>query len=276
MTISNGTTTTALQFTGTYTLADFHIANDGAGGTLLTDPPAAPGAVNNAPVSISNGEVLAIRNPHSGDVSFAGRTGTLWLDQPSSFTGTVSDFGAKDRNRPADDGLRFTNHGRLFTEEKRHRRHAIRIRRRPARSNRASWPIHRGKFWPCKRSPWWHHGCLRATAIGQPIAAQHASAWVRTIGRALQVTGTLAASALRCRPRHDRPFWDCVRGAKTSGHSQNSNREGCTLIAPLGHNYAVGLRYGERSPRRCSGFMRCRNRAVSRRWPIPLTIRWKV
>ena len=95
LTVTNGKTTTALQFTGTYTLADFHIANDGAGGTLLTDPPAAPGAVNNAPVSISNGEVLAIRNPHSGDVTFAGRTGTLWLDHPSSFTGTVSDFGAK-------------------------------------------------------------------------------------------------------------------------------------------------------------------------------------
>ena len=56
---------------------------------------AVPGAVNNAPVSISNGEVLAIRNPHSGDVTFTGRTGTLWLDEPSSFTGTVSDFGAK-------------------------------------------------------------------------------------------------------------------------------------------------------------------------------------
>ena len=95
LTVSNGKTSVALQFTGTYTLADFHIANDGAGGTLLTDPPAAPGAVNNAPVSISNGEVLAIRNPHSGDVTFAGRTGTLWLDHPSSFTGTVSDFGAK-------------------------------------------------------------------------------------------------------------------------------------------------------------------------------------
>ena len=96
LTISNGTTTTSLQFTGTYTLADFHISNDGAGGTWLTDPPAVPGAVNNAAVSISNGEVLAIRNPHSGDVSFAGRTGTLWLNQPSSFTGTVSDFHAKD------------------------------------------------------------------------------------------------------------------------------------------------------------------------------------
>ena len=63
LTISNGTTTTALQFTGTYTLADFHISNDGAGGTWLTDPPAVPGAVNNAPVSISNGEVLAITIP---------------------------------------------------------------------------------------------------------------------------------------------------------------------------------------------------------------------
>ena len=95
LTITNGATSVALQFTGTYTLADFHIANDGSGGILLTDPPPVPGAVNNAPVSISNGEVLAIRNPHSGDVTFAGRTGTLWLDEPSSFTGTVSDFGAK-------------------------------------------------------------------------------------------------------------------------------------------------------------------------------------
>ncbi len=96
LTIANGTTSVALQFTGTYTLADFHIANDGSGGTLLTDPPpAVPGPINNSPITVGNGEVVAVRNPNNGDVTFTGRTGTLWLDEPSSFTGTVSDFGAK-------------------------------------------------------------------------------------------------------------------------------------------------------------------------------------
>jgi hypothetical protein len=34
--------------------------------------------------------------PDAGKVTFAGPTGTLWLDKPSTFTGKVADFGAQD------------------------------------------------------------------------------------------------------------------------------------------------------------------------------------
>jgi Big-like domain-containing protein len=50
----------------------------------------------NAPASIASGTVLEINTPDSGTVSFAGSTGTLWLDQPSTFTGTVSGFNGQD------------------------------------------------------------------------------------------------------------------------------------------------------------------------------------
>ena len=92
----NRTTAVTIQFSGTYTLSDFHFANDGGGGTLLTDPE--PAVVsNNAPRSIGNGAVSIVDAPDSGNVTFTGRSGTLDLAQPSDFTGTVSDFGAKNR-----------------------------------------------------------------------------------------------------------------------------------------------------------------------------------
>jgi hypothetical protein len=37
--VSDGTNTTTLYFSGNYTLASFYFANDGQGGTLITDPP---------------------------------------------------------------------------------------------------------------------------------------------------------------------------------------------------------------------------------------------
>jgi hypothetical protein len=50
----------------------------------------------NAPASIASGTVLEINTPDSGTVTFAGSTGTLWLDQRSTFTGTVSGFSGQD------------------------------------------------------------------------------------------------------------------------------------------------------------------------------------
>jgi hypothetical protein len=40
--------------------------------------------------------MLEVKVSDSGEVTFAGPTGTLWLDHPSTFTGKVADFGAQE------------------------------------------------------------------------------------------------------------------------------------------------------------------------------------
>ena len=40
LTVTDGTHTANIQMVGSYTLANFHFAADGSGGTLVTDPPA--------------------------------------------------------------------------------------------------------------------------------------------------------------------------------------------------------------------------------------------
>jgi hypothetical protein len=50
----------------------------------------------NAPATIAANTVLKINVPDSGKVTFAGPTGTLWLDHPSTFTGKVANFGAQE------------------------------------------------------------------------------------------------------------------------------------------------------------------------------------
>jgi len=96
LTITDGTNTAKLQLEGTYTLANFNIGTDGSGGTLLTDPPVVTQQPGNAPASIASGTVLEINTPDNGMVTFAGSTGTLWLDHPATFTGTVSGFKGQD------------------------------------------------------------------------------------------------------------------------------------------------------------------------------------
>ena len=95
LTVSTGTDTMQLQLTGTYQLANFDIASDGHGGTLLTDPPVVTQNPGNAPGTIGN-DVLEINTSDAGSVVFAGTKGTLQLDQPSTFTGTVSGFGGQN------------------------------------------------------------------------------------------------------------------------------------------------------------------------------------
>ena len=96
LTVTDGTNTDQLNLTGTYTLANFDVASDGNGGTLLTDPKVVRQRPFSAAASIASGEVLEINTPDRGRVTFAGSTGTLWLDQPSTFTGTVSGFKGQD------------------------------------------------------------------------------------------------------------------------------------------------------------------------------------
>ncbi len=96
LTIKQGSTTVHLTLEGSYTLANFKVASDGNGGTLITDPTVITQAAGNAPATIGNNTVLEIDTPDKGSVTFAGTSGTLWLDQPSTFTGKVSGFGAQN------------------------------------------------------------------------------------------------------------------------------------------------------------------------------------
>jgi hypothetical protein len=88
--------TTQLHFNGAYTINNFNLNDDGHGGTLLTDPPVVEQKAGNAPATIADGTVLEVKVSDSGKVTFAGPTGTLWLDRPSTFTGKVADFGAQE------------------------------------------------------------------------------------------------------------------------------------------------------------------------------------
>ena len=96
LTITEGTQTVRLELEGTYTLANFKVASDGDGGTLLTDPTVVTQGPGNASATIGNNTVLEVSAPDKGNVTFSGTTGTLWLDQPSTFTGKVSGFGAQN------------------------------------------------------------------------------------------------------------------------------------------------------------------------------------
>ena len=96
LTISEGANTVRLDLEGSYTLANFHVASDGNGGTLLTDPTVVTQAHGNAPATIGNNTVLEVDTADKGNVTFSGTTGTLWLDQPATFTGKVSGLGAQN------------------------------------------------------------------------------------------------------------------------------------------------------------------------------------
>jgi hypothetical protein len=96
LTITEGTQTVRLEIEGSYTLANFKVSSDGNGGTLLTDPTVVAQGSRSAPATIGNDAVLEISKPDSGNVTFTGTTGALWLDQPATFTGKVVGFGAQN------------------------------------------------------------------------------------------------------------------------------------------------------------------------------------
>ena len=62
----------------------------------ITDPPVVEQKPGNAPATIADGTVLEVKVCDLGEVTFAGPTGTLWLDRPSTFTGKVANFGARE------------------------------------------------------------------------------------------------------------------------------------------------------------------------------------
>ena len=79
-----------------YTTANFHPGSDGSGHLEITDPPVVEQKPGNAPATIAADTVLEVKVSDSGKMTFAGPTGTLWLDRPSTFTGKVADFGAQE------------------------------------------------------------------------------------------------------------------------------------------------------------------------------------
>jgi hypothetical protein len=96
LTIKQGSNTVRLELAGSYTLANFRVASDGNGGTLLTDPTVVTQLPGNKAATIDNDAVLEVNTRDSGNVTFTGTNGTLWLDQPSTFTGKVSGLGAQN------------------------------------------------------------------------------------------------------------------------------------------------------------------------------------
>ena len=96
LTITDGAETAQFNVEGAYTLANFSTSSDGNGGTLLTDPTVKVLNSDTASADIAGDEILVVDAPDNGKVTFTGSAGTLWLNQPSTFTGAVSDFGAHD------------------------------------------------------------------------------------------------------------------------------------------------------------------------------------
>ncbi|HEX3945322.1 MAG TPA: Ig-like domain-containing protein, partial [Rhizomicrobium sp.] len=96
LTITQGTQTVHLDLEGSYTLANFRVASDGDGGTLLTDPTVVNQRRGNASETIGNNTVLEVDTPDRGNITFSKTTGTLSLDQPATFTGKVSGFNSQN------------------------------------------------------------------------------------------------------------------------------------------------------------------------------------
>ena len=105
---SGAYTLASIHMVGHYTTANFHPGNDGSGHLEITDPPVVEQKPGNAPATIAADTVLEVKVWDLGKVTFAGPTGTLLLDRPSTFTGKAADFGAQESiDLP---GIRFGVH----------------------------------------------------------------------------------------------------------------------------------------------------------------------
>ena len=89
-----------IKFNGTYTLSKFTFANDGNGGTLITDPP-----VDQKNHTIASGATLTLTTAATGTDTFTGKSGTLVLDDASGFRGKIEAFGGQDQLDLADIGF---------------------------------------------------------------------------------------------------------------------------------------------------------------------------
>ena len=93
---SGGTVVADITFVGAYVTSNFHISSGAGGSVQITDPSVAVQPSGNARATIAGGSVLEINTPDSGKVTFGGSGGTLQLDQPATFAGTVAGFATPD------------------------------------------------------------------------------------------------------------------------------------------------------------------------------------
>ena len=107
LTVADGSGNSAkLNFSGSYSLANFSFASDGGGGTIVYDPPVPPSSsLNTSSVTsaiIGNGETLDLAANDLESATFTGSAGKLILDgsasgsQPFNFKGAVSGFGGQN------------------------------------------------------------------------------------------------------------------------------------------------------------------------------------
>ncbi len=98
LTVSSGGQVLAdITLVGAYVTSDFRLSSAGINGTVdITDPSVTEQQPGNAAAVIAGGTVLAINTPDSGKVTFGGSGGTLQLDQPATFTGTLAGFAMPD------------------------------------------------------------------------------------------------------------------------------------------------------------------------------------
>ena len=85
LTVTDNEHSVTLALEGDYTANSFSIQSDGKGGVNVFDPPAVTS-------SIENGGSLIVNSPSSEAIQFNGGTGTLVLDQASTFTGQIEGF----------------------------------------------------------------------------------------------------------------------------------------------------------------------------------------
>ena len=78
-------TSTSVTLAGDYTGSTWTVTSDGSGGANVVDPPGTA-------AQIANGATLDINAPSSEAVTFNGGTGSLVIDQPSTFHGQISGF----------------------------------------------------------------------------------------------------------------------------------------------------------------------------------------
>jgi autotransporter passenger strand-loop-strand repeat protein len=118
---SGGKAVAKITMIGDFTTPDFLPGNDGMGHLFIFDPRVVE-QKGNAPAVIAADTVLEVKAADSGEVTFAGPTGTLWLDHPGTFTGKVADFGAQEGPRSAGHRIRRPHDARLYAKQERHRR----------------------------------------------------------------------------------------------------------------------------------------------------------
>ena len=105
LTVSNGTQSAALDFNGSYVLANFEFASDGKGGTIVYDPPVTagqggnlqpqimqdPGAAINQQVALFTQQIAAaFPSSSSGDASSTGSASELTAAQLTQLTTPVA------------------------------------------------------------------------------------------------------------------------------------------------------------------------------------------